>query len=300
MRIINYFQDENQPHWLEQIAQYQWGAAKFLTKLLKEGTFHEAVGQGTLFLLADGEKLVSFISFAERDCVDVPYGPWIGFVHTALEYRGQRCAGVLIDHAMKLAAQQHVEQVYICTDHVGLYEKYGFTYLENRVSIYGQDSRIYTQKPRSFHVEKLRADMLPAVFAYEEQLSWEEPGYYAWTEDADYQQNVRNSFVDGRFDNAMTLVAVAENGQVVGRVDAILLPSHFDGSVKAYLDWICVLKSWRHRGVAQALMQAMREKLHSLGVETLVGLIAANEEAQRFYRSLKDAAIRDEGIWIDC
>ncbi len=300
MRIIDYFQDENQPHWLAQIAQYQWGAAKFLTKLLQEGTFHQAVGQGTLFLLADGDKLVSFISLAERDCVDVPYGPWIGFVHTAPEYRGRRCAGVLIDHAMKLAAQHHVEQVYICTDHVGLYEKYGFTYLENRVSIYGQDSRIYTQKPRGFHVEKLRAEMLPAVFAYEEQLSREEPGYYTWTENADYQQNVRNSFADNRFANAVTLVAATDEGTVVGRLDAALLPSHFDGSVKAYLDWICVLKSWRHRGVAQALMQAMREELHSQGVETLVGLIAANEEAQRFYRSLKNATIRDEGIWIDC
>lgn len=300
MRIINYFQEENQSHWLAQIAQCQWGAAKFLTKLLQEGTFHQAVGQGTLFLLADGEKLVSFISLAERDCVDVPYGPWIGFVHTAPEYRGQRCAGVLIDHAMKLAARYHVEQVYICTDHVGLYEKYGFTFLENRVSIYGQPSRIYTQKPHSFHVEKLRADMLPAVFAYEEQLSREEPGYYAWTEDADYQQKVRASFVDSRFANAITLVAVAERGQVVGRVDVILLPSRFDGSVKAYLDWICVLKSWRHRGVAQALMQTVREELHRMGVDTMVGLIASNPEAQRFYRSMTGAAIRDEGIWIDC
>lgn len=32
----------------------------------------------------------------------------------------------------------------------------------------------------------------------------------------------------------------------------------------------------------------------------LIGLIAANDEAQRFYRSLKNAKIRDEGIWIDC
>lgn len=146
MRIIDYFQDENQPHWLAQIAQYQWGAAKFLTKLLQEGTFHQAVGQGTLFLLADGEKLVSFISLAERDCVDVPYSPWIGFVHTAPEYRGQRRVGVLIDHAMQLAAQHGAKQVYICTDHVGLYEKYGFTYLENHMSIYGQDSRVYVRQ----------------------------------------------------------------------------------------------------------------------------------------------------------
>ena len=43
------------------------------------------------------------------------------------------------------------------------------------------------------------------------------------------------------------------------------------------------------------LVDAVKEQ----GIDTLVGLIAANEEAQRFYRSLPNAQIRDEGIWID-
>lgn len=60
-----------------------------------------------------------------------------------------------------------------------------------------------------------------------------------------------------------------------------------------------MIKSYRHRGIAQLLMTKLREELKEKGVETLVGLIAANEEAQRFYRSLPDALIRDEGIWID-
>ena len=65
------------------------------------------------------------------------------------------------------------------------------------------------------------------------------------------------------------------------------------------LDWICVIKSYRLRGVAQALMQTLREKLKAQGVDTLIGLIASNEDARRFYRSLPCAAIKDEGIWID-
>ena len=46
-------------------------------------------------------------------------------------------------------------------------------------------------------------------------------------------------------------------------------------------------------------MEALRRKLKEQGIDTLIGLIAANEEAQRFYRSLPNAQIRDEGIWID-
>lgn len=65
------------------------------------------------------------------------------------------------------------------------------------------------------------------------------------------------------------------------------------------LDWICVIKSYRHRGVAQTLMQTLRKELKAQGVDTLIGLTASNEDAQRFYRSLPWAAIKDEGIWID-
>ena len=71
--------------------------------------------------------------------------------------------------------------------------------------------------------------------------------------------------------------------------------------MKAYLDWVCVLKSYRHRGVAQALMKELRIVLkEEYNVDTLIGLIASNEEAQRFYKSLENSIIRDEGIWIDC
>lgn len=86
----------------------------------------------------------------------------------------------------------------------------------------------------------------------------------------------------------------------MGRIDSTLICSHFDGSTKAYLDWICVLKSHRHRGTAQALMTELRRILkEECGADTLIGLIASNPEAQRFYRSLPEALIRDEGIWID-
>lgn len=60
------------------------------------------------------------------------------------------------------------------------------------------------------------------------------------------------------------------------------------------------MKSCRHLGVAQALMVHLRLELkETYHAQELVGLIASNPEAQRFYRSLEKAMIRDEGIWID-
>ncbi len=135
------------------------------------------------------------------------------------------------------------------------------------------------------------------VVDFERRLRQEEDFYY-WEIDEKYLQNVTASFDAPAFSTAISYLAY-QNGQVIGRIDAVLLPSHFDGGVKAYLDWICVLKSARHQGVAQALLSTLREELRRCGVSTLVGLIAANEEAQRFYRAIPGVLIRDEGLWLD-
>lgn len=138
---------------------------------------------------------------------------------------------------------------------------------------------------------------IPDVLDFERRLR-EEEDVWGWEIDEKYIADVKASFRDGRFQNSLSLLAY-EDGRVIGRIDAVLIPSHFDGSVKAYLDWICVLKSCRHRGAAQALLSALRERLKALGVDTLIALTAANEEAQRFYKSVPDSIMRDVGIWID-
>ena len=144
MEIINYFESADREHWLAEIRKCDWRAAPVLADFLENGTFYEKLGDGVLLLLTDGDRLVSFVTFAQWDCIDdKSLYPWIGFVFTAPEYRGHRYAGRLIERCEELARQNNVSQIYISTDHEGLYEKYGFEYKENRVDIYGDDSRIY-------------------------------------------------------------------------------------------------------------------------------------------------------------
>ena len=138
---------------------------------------------------------------------------------------------------------------------------------------------------------------IPDVLAFERQLRAEEDGW-GWEIDEAYIQSVRDSFRDDDFSNALSFLAY-QNGRVIGRIDAVLLPSHFDGSIKAYLDWICVLKSCRHQGAAQKLLTRLREELKARGIDTLVALTAGNEEAQRFYKAVPDSKMGDIGIWID-
>lgn len=146
-------------------------------------------------------------------------------------------------------------------------------------------------------IKQYTSERIPDVLRFERDLRAEE-NFWGWDIDEKYIAAVTDSFANPAFANALSLLAYRQD-KVVGRADAVLMPSHFGGAVKAYLDWVCVLKGYRHQGVAQALMQALRRELKARGADTLVGLIASNEEAQRFYRSLPNAVIRDEGIWID-
>lgn len=145
MEIFNYFECDKQEKWLSQIEQCDWSAAKFLAQLLKENRFAEVCGEGALLcIMAEGEELAAFASLAPKDCIDDPrLTPWIGFVFTVPQYRGNRLSEKIISHLCAVAKAQGHEKVYICTDHVGLYEKYGFVYIENRIDVWGTDSRMY-------------------------------------------------------------------------------------------------------------------------------------------------------------
>lgn len=143
MEIFKYSDKEHQL-WIEKIRSCDWRAAKFLADLLEQNKFHEMLGEGSPFIMVDGEKLVSFCTLTQKDCIeDDSLFPWIGFVFTVSEYRGHRYSGELIEFACNEAKKEDYDKVYIATDHIGLYEKYGFEYMDSRTDIYGDESRIY-------------------------------------------------------------------------------------------------------------------------------------------------------------
>ena len=147
MKILDSKDSQEQKKWIEKIRECDWGAAKFLAELLEQDKFYEMTGDGSLIIMTDEENIVSFCTLTKKDCIDDDaLFPWIGFVFTAPEYRGNRYSGELVKYACDKAKEQGFENVYIATDHTGLYEKYGFTYIESRVDISNDMSRIYCRK----------------------------------------------------------------------------------------------------------------------------------------------------------
>lgn len=120
-----------------------WDAGTFLYSLIEENK-RGILGWNYIFVLVENEKVISYCTLSQKDCVeDDNMVPWIGFVFTMEEYRGNRYSKVVINRALEKARFLGYNRVYLATDHIGLYEKYGFHYLETRKDIYEEDSRVY-------------------------------------------------------------------------------------------------------------------------------------------------------------
>ena len=147
MEIIDFFSTDNKEYWLSKIKECDWGAGQYLEKLLREAKLKQLVGESTkVLMLVDGENLVSFCTFAEKDDIQpTDLTPWIGWVYTFPDYRGNRYAGKLLSHAEALAKEAGIKNIYISTNHIGLYEKYGYEFFQVMKDIEGEDSRVYVR-----------------------------------------------------------------------------------------------------------------------------------------------------------
>jgi len=108
----------------------------------------ETVSEGSkVLLLTDGDQLISFCTYAEKDDIQpTDLTPWMGFVYTFPAYRGHRYVGLLMDEIERIAIKDGVSEVYISTNHIGLYEKYGCEFKAEMKDMKGELSRVYVKK----------------------------------------------------------------------------------------------------------------------------------------------------------
>ena len=146
MTITDYFEQpqEQQEHWQKEIAKGDWRAAKFLYEHLQNDNVKPRYGETTrLLLLTEGDELLAFCTLAEKDEIETELTPWIGFVYTFPGHRGHRYSEKLIKHALSLAKADGHKQVYISSNEVGLYEKYGFKPLQKMKDVWGGETQIF-------------------------------------------------------------------------------------------------------------------------------------------------------------
>ena len=183
-KIIDYFEIPA-PEQAEIVNQLEtrkdlWGAIPFIINCLKkegqpqvsptDGGFHDLLGPGKFFLMLDeaniteitvsnknkaSPRLAAFVSLARNDEVDITvpgresWTPWVSCVFTYPEYRGHRLSEKLILLAEEYAIKEFKgEFTYISTDHIGLYEKYGYEFFTESGTVWGDQTRVLRKKLR--------------------------------------------------------------------------------------------------------------------------------------------------------
>ena len=74
-------------------------------QLLSEGSLKRMVGTTALVpMLVEGDRLIAFCTFAPLDDIQpTNLSPWIGFLYTFPDYRGNHYVGMLLDYAESIA-----------------------------------------------------------------------------------------------------------------------------------------------------------------------------------------------------
>lgn len=72
--------------------------------------------------------------------------PWVCAIYIEEKHRGNNFASKLIDKAKADAKEAGFENLYLCTDHIGYYEKQGFEYIGQGYHPWREESRIYQYK----------------------------------------------------------------------------------------------------------------------------------------------------------
>jgi N-acetylglutamate synthase-like GNAT family acetyltransferase len=69
--------------------------------------------------------------------------PWVCAIFINENHRGNNYSALLIDKAKDDTRKFGFDNLYLCTDHVGFYEKQGFTYIGQGYHPWEEESRIY-------------------------------------------------------------------------------------------------------------------------------------------------------------
>lgn len=111
----------------------------------------------------------------------------------------------------------------------------------------------------------------------------------------EYKSKISKSLIEKEFINTKVLLAY-EDDKVIGRIDLMILASLMDGGKRGYVDWIYVLKEYRHNKVAQELFKSAEEYLKEIGVNDYFLIVARNKEVQNFYHSFNNCNIETSEI----
>ena len=110
------------------------------------------------------------------------------------------------------------------------------------------------------------------------------------TADTVDEAGIKERIADPFYSRTTSILAKVD-GSVVGRIEYHFYGCMQDGQRMAYVDWVYVLKSFRHRGIARGLFAEFEKDCAANHIDQYYLIRAKNEEADRFYGCFENAEL---------
>ncbi len=126
------------------VENFSWVEVKEHTvRVIKNWEFEE--WETPFVAMMDG-RIAGMVTLMKTDYYPLPeIYPWVSTLFVSEEYRGNRISEQLIAFANQYAAVLGFERTYIPTEWVGLYEKFGYSYIRDIVNYGNGVDRLYAK-----------------------------------------------------------------------------------------------------------------------------------------------------------
>lgn len=125
-------------------ANQNWSpVSKYFTQVVQQVlTCHGCLPK--CFILLKNGRIIGFYTLLEQDFVERKgLSPWIATIFVDEKERGQRLCKEILIHGRTIAGDLGFDKVYLSTNHIELYEKYGFKEIGLDTFVWGRPTKIY-------------------------------------------------------------------------------------------------------------------------------------------------------------
>ena len=141
---------ENPDHADQAIVYFQKNWPSVRPEIYDDCIRHSLHARGSLpqwYLLKREDEIIGCAGLITNDFISRgDLYPWICGLFVEERHRGNGYAGLLMEKAQGDAKAAGFGYVYLCTEHIGYYERYGFEYVGQGYHPWGEESRIYEIK----------------------------------------------------------------------------------------------------------------------------------------------------------